>query len=104
MPVTDSDYHDPSSCDLDSQSLAKVENFDEKIEFVIDAVYSLAFAIHNMWLNVCRPYEQYNRNGICPEMDTFDRNLFGKRLYKDFLMNVNFTGLIIPKASLNGGQ
>lgn len=81
-------------CNLETQSLADTENFDEKVEFVIDAVQAIAYALHHMWQEVCRPKRSRDNTTppICKEMNTYDRDLFGKGLYNTYLLNVSFIG------------
>ncbi|XP_066527019.1 metabotropic glutamate receptor 7 isoform X2 [Hoplias malabaricus] len=53
-----------------------------KVQFVIDAVYSMAHALHNMQKELCP-----ERSGICSEMEVAG----GKKLLK-YIRNVNFNG------------
>uniref|UniRef100_A0A8D2PCG0 Glutamate metabotropic receptor 8 n=1 Tax=Zosterops lateralis melanops TaxID=1220523 RepID=A0A8D2PCG0_ZOSLA len=53
-----------------------------KVQFVIDAVYSMAYALHNMHKDLCPGYI-----GLCPRMSTTD----GKELLS-YIRAVNFNG------------
>lgn len=56
---------------------------ESKVQFVIDAVYAFAHAIHNAWLALCS-----GKGTICSELKELDPELF----YKQYLLNVAFTG------------
>uniref|UniRef100_A0A8C5T2L1 G-protein coupled receptors family 3 profile domain-containing protein n=1 Tax=Malurus cyaneus samueli TaxID=2593467 RepID=A0A8C5T2L1_9PASS len=60
-----------------------------KVQFVIDAVYAMGHALHNMHKNLCP-----GKVGLCPRMDPVD----GVELLK-YIRNVNFSGL---KGTLQG--
>ncbi|KFV63974.1 Metabotropic glutamate receptor 7, partial [Dryobates pubescens] len=53
-----------------------------KVQFVIDAVYAMAHALHHMNKDLCADYP-----GVCPEME----HAGGKRLLK-YIRGVNFNG------------
>ncbi|XP_053152376.1 metabotropic glutamate receptor 7 isoform X3 [Hemicordylus capensis] len=53
-----------------------------KVQFVIDAVYAMAHALHQMNKDLCTDY-----SGVCPEME----HAGGKRLLK-YIRSVNFNG------------
>ncbi|XP_035244556.1 metabotropic glutamate receptor 7 isoform X2 [Anguilla anguilla] len=53
-----------------------------KVQFVIDAVYAMAHALHNMQKDLCP-----DSSGICPEMDLAG----GKKLLK-YIRSVSFNG------------
>lgn len=59
-----------------------------KVQFVIDAVYAMGHALHNMHKNLCP-----GKVGLCPRMDPVD----GVELLK-YIRNVNFSGLSVPGA------
>lgn len=59
-----------------------------KVQFVIDAVYAMGHALHNMHKNLCP-----GKVGLCPKMDPVD----GVELLK-YIRNVNFSGLSVPGA------
>lgn len=60
---------------------------DDKVPFVIDAVYAFAHALDALYKSLCPA-----KNGLCPEMmENFD----GKKL-RDILFNVSFTGITGP--------
>uniref|UniRef100_A0A3Q2U017 Metabotropic glutamate receptor 5 n=1 Tax=Fundulus heteroclitus TaxID=8078 RepID=A0A3Q2U017_FUNHE len=56
---------------------------DSKMGFVINAIYSMAFGLHNMQRSLCPGYQ-----GLCDAMRPID----GATLL-DFLMKTNFTGV-----------
>lgn len=56
---------------------------ESKIMFVVNAVYAMAHALHRMQRTLCA-----NTTRLCEAM----RSLDGKRLYRDFLLHVNFRG------------
>lgn len=53
-----------------------------KVQFVIDAVYAMAHALHNMQRDLC-----LESSGICPDMDLAG----GKKLLK-YIRSVSFNG------------
>uniref|UniRef100_A0A7N9AS24 Glutamate receptor, metabotropic 4 n=1 Tax=Mastacembelus armatus TaxID=205130 RepID=A0A7N9AS24_9TELE len=54
-----------------------------KVQFVIDAVYAMAHALHNMHKDLCP-----GKVGLCSKMDTINGTLLLK-----YIRNVNFTGI-----------
>uniref|UniRef100_A0A3Q3GMF5 Metabotropic glutamate receptor 3 n=1 Tax=Labrus bergylta TaxID=56723 RepID=A0A3Q3GMF5_9LABR len=74
-------------CDKDL-SMDK-SNFEpeSKIMFVVNAVYSIAIALHNMQRSVC-----FNTTKLCDSMKALD----GRRLYRDYILNVSFTAPFAP--------
>uniref|UniRef100_UPI0037E7FFF3 metabotropic glutamate receptor 4-like n=1 Tax=Semicossyphus pulcher TaxID=241346 RepID=UPI0037E7FFF3 len=54
-----------------------------KVQFVIDAVYAMAHALHNMHKDLCP-----GKVGLCAKMDTINGTLLLK-----YIRNVNFTGI-----------
>lgn len=56
-----------------------------KVQFVIDAVYAMGHALHNMHKNLCP-----GKIGLCPKMDPVD----GAELLK-YIRSVNFSGLSV---------
>lgn len=55
---------------------------DTKMGFVINAIYSMAHALHNMQQSLCPGV-----NGLCEAMKPVDG-----RILLEFLMKINFTG------------
>ena len=58
---------------------------ESKVQFVVDAVYSFAHALHNAWLDLCSGTENY-----CPALKELD----GESFYKNYLLNVSFKGIV----------
>lgn len=56
---------------------------ETKIQFVVDAVYAFAEALHAAWLDLCR-----SKDRVCKELKELDGGVF----YKNYLLKVNFTG------------
>lgn len=56
---------------------------ESKIMFVVNAVYAMAHALHRMQRALCS-----NTTLLCDAM----RSLDGRKLYRDFLLNVSFRG------------
>ncbi|XP_061591430.1 metabotropic glutamate receptor 4 isoform X1 [Cololabis saira] len=54
-----------------------------KVQFVIDAVYAMAHALHNMHKDLCP-----GKVGLCSKMDTINGTLLLK-----YIRNVNFSGI-----------
>lgn len=73
------------------ERIARDSSYEQegKVQFVIDAVYSMAYALHNMHRDLCPGYI-----GLCPRMSTID----GKELL-GYIRAVNFNG----KLQLLGG-
>ncbi|XP_017876533.1 metabotropic glutamate receptor isoform X2 [Ceratina calcarata] len=55
---------------------------ESKVQFVVDAVYAFALALHNLQRDVCD-----KSKGLCPSMANYDRGAF----YRSYLLNVSFT-------------
>lgn len=67
-----------------NKSLSRDINIDDKVPFVIDAVYALANALHQMYADLCP-----KMNGICEAMK---KDLIGSKLLQ-YLRNVSFAGV-----------
>ncbi|MFT7800288.1 metabotropic glutamate receptor 5-like [Arapaima gigas] len=65
------------------QSLRQHYAQDTKMGFVINAIYAMAYGLHNMQQALCR-----GAAGLCPAMRPVDG-----RVLLDFLMRTNFTGV-----------
>ncbi|XP_048836873.1 metabotropic glutamate receptor 5b [Brienomyrus brachyistius] len=65
------------------ESLRQQYTQDTKMGFVINAIYSMAYGLHNMQRALCPGY-----SGLCDAMRPID----GRKLL-DFLMKTNFTGV-----------
>jgi metabotropic glutamate receptor 2/3 len=61
---------------------------ESKVQFVVDAVYAFAHALHNAWLDLCSDMGLEN---YCPALKELD----GESFYKKYLLNVSFTGNMI---------
>lgn len=70
---------------LDHERIGKDSSYEQegKVQFVIDAVYAMAHALHNMHKDLCP-----GKVGLCPKMDTINGTLLLK-----YIRNVNFTGV-----------
>ncbi|KAM3869811.1 metabotropic glutamate receptor 3 [Diretmus argenteus] len=77
-------------CDTDL-SMDKT-NFEpeSKIMFVVNAVYAMAEALHKMQQSLCS-----NTTKLCDSMKALD----GRRLYRDYILNVSFTAPFSPPGS-----
>ncbi|XP_078046873.1 metabotropic glutamate receptor-like [Augochlora pura] len=56
---------------------------ESKVQFVVDAVYAFALALHNLQKDSCA-----KREGLCNSMAAYDRGSF----YRNYLLNVSFIG------------
>ncbi|XP_077626908.1 metabotropic glutamate receptor 8 isoform X3 [Crocuta crocuta] len=75
----------PKRASIDGlERIARDSSYEQegKVQFVIDAVYSMAYALHNMHKDLCPGY-----TGLCPRMSTVD----GKELL-GYIRAVNFNG------------
>ncbi|EGW10232.1 Metabotropic glutamate receptor 8 [Cricetulus griseus] len=70
------------SWEIGLERIARDSSYEQegKVQFVIDAVYSMAYALHNMHKELCPGYI-----GLCPRMGTID----GKELL-GYIRAVNF--------------
>lgn len=70
---------------LDHERIGKDSSYEQegKVQFVIDAVYAMAHALHNMHKDLCP-----GKVGLCNKMDTINGTLLLK-----YIRNVNFTGV-----------
>uniref|UniRef100_A0A665WF39 Glutamate metabotropic receptor 4 n=1 Tax=Echeneis naucrates TaxID=173247 RepID=A0A665WF39_ECHNA len=76
----------------DHERIGKDSSYEQegKVQFVIDAVYAMAHALHNMHKDLCP-----GKVGLCSKMDTINGTLLLK-----YIRNVNFTGVYSSKVSL----
>lgn len=73
-----------SACSLTGQMTLRTQHVqDSKMGFVINAIYSMAYGLHNMQLSLCPGYV-----GLCDAMKPID----GRKLLES-LMKTNFTGV-----------
>ncbi|XP_056455071.1 LOW QUALITY PROTEIN: metabotropic glutamate receptor 3 [Gadus chalcogrammus] len=63
---------------------------ESKIMFVVNAVYAMAHALHRMQQSLCS-----NTTQLCDAMKSLD----GRRLYREFILNVSFTAPFSPPGS-----
>lgn len=70
-------------CDQDLSTDKSNFEPESKIMFVVNAVYAMAAALHNMQRSLC-----FNTTKLCDSMKALD----GRRLYRDYILNVSFTG------------
>uniref|UniRef100_A0A8D2Q682 Metabotropic glutamate receptor 3 n=1 Tax=Varanus komodoensis TaxID=61221 RepID=A0A8D2Q682_VARKO len=70
------------NCSQFSLKSGKFEQ-ESKIMFVVNAVYAMAHALHNMYQALCP-----NATKLCDSMKPVN----GKRFYKEFMLNVTFDG------------
>ena len=86
-PLVDSDNVDTINQTICSPNLQIDKSMgyrqESKVQFVVDAVYAFAHALHNAWLDLCSGMENY-----CPALKELD----GETFYKKYLLNVSFTG------------
>lgn len=68
----------------DHERIGKDSSYEQegKVQFVIDAVYAMAHALHNMHKDLCP-----GKVGLCSKMDTINGTVLLK-----YIRNVNFTG------------
>ena len=73
------------SAPSDHERIGKDSSYEQegKVQFVVDAVYAMAHALHNMHKELCP-----GKVGLCSKMDTIN----GTTLLK-FIRKVNFIGL-----------
>ncbi|KAI2796560.1 Metabotropic glutamate receptor 3, partial [Blomia tropicalis] len=57
---------------------------ESKVQFVVDAVYSFAYALNDAWKDLCQP-----NDGYCRRLKELD----GENFYKNYLLNVSFIDL-----------
>ena len=76
-----------TSCRKDDTLASPNLRIDDKVPFVIDAVYAVANGLDTMYKRLCPA-----QDGLCPEMKT---KFKGKRL-RDLLFNVTFEGVTGP--------
>lgn len=79
-----------STCRKDASLKTLDMRIDDKVPFVIDAVYAFAHGLNNMYKRLCPA-----QNGLCSEMkDNFDAKSL--RELRDLLFNVTFKGVTGP--------
>lgn len=68
----------------DHERIGKDSSYEQegKVQFVIDAVYAMAHALHDMHKDLCP-----GKVGLCSKMDTINGTVLLK-----YIRNVNFTG------------
>lgn len=68
----------------DHERIGKDSSYEQegKVQFVIDAVYSMAHALHSMHKDLCP-----GKVGLCSKMDTINGTLLLK-----YIRHVNFIG------------
>lgn len=76
-----------STCPSDLSLASMDMRIDDKVPFVIDAVYAFAHGLNTMYKSLCPAQE-----GLCPEMTT----KFDGKMLRDILFNVSFTGVTGP--------
>ena len=76
-----------TSCPKNANLASRNLRIDDKVPFVIDAVYAVAHGLDTMYKHLCPA-----QAGLCPEMKT----KFKGKLLRDLLFNVTFTGVTGP--------
>ncbi|XP_017261414.1 metabotropic glutamate receptor 3 [Kryptolebias marmoratus] len=79
-----------SPCDKDLSMDKGHFEPESKIMFVVNAVYAMAHALHNMQRSLC-----FNTTKLCDSMKALD----GRRLYRDYILNVSFAAPFSPLGS-----
>ncbi|NWT90361.1 GRM7 protein, partial [Lanius ludovicianus] len=84
LTITGSKKEDTDRKCTGQERIGKDSHYEQegKVQFVIDAVYAMAHALHHMNRDLCA-----DSTGLCPEME----NAGGKRLLK-YIRSVNFNG------------
>nr|XP_027216530.1 uncharacterized protein LOC113809201 isoform X1 [Penaeus vannamei] len=80
--VQESDDRHPEPCS-GSQSLKNGYKQDTKMAFVMKAIYTMAWGLHNMQRDLC-----HGMSGLCNAMVPINGSL-----YRDYLMNVTFSSM-----------
>lgn len=76
-----------SSCSKDLSLTRTDVRIDDKVPFVIDAVYAFAHGLDKIYKRLCQA-----QNGLCPEM----KKKFDGKSLRDALFNLTFTGVTGP--------
>lgn len=76
----------------DHERIGKDSSYEQegKVQFVIDAIYAMAHALHNMHKDLCP-----GKVGLCSNMETINGTLLLK-----YIRNVNFTGVYFTKSTV----
>ena len=77
-------YFQPTKACRGNERINRKKNSQEnKVQFIYDAVYAFAYALHDMHYEYCE-----GKHGLCPAMANID----GETLLRNFLLNVSFDG------------
>lgn len=68
-----------------------------QVQFVIDAVYAIAHALHAKWIDECRADVVARWDLTNPESEPLCealKHIDGTELYQDYLLKVKFKGML----------